>query len=61
PNTLIYIIKHDSVDAAKQSWSDFINDPDWKVVAEESGRNGPILAQAPDSVFMTETAYSMLK
>mgnify|MGYP000017542775 CR=1 FL=1 len=61
PNTLIYIIKHDSVDAAKQSWSGFANDPAWKIVAEESGRNGPILAKSPDSVYMTETTYSMLK
>jgi hypothetical protein len=60
-NTLIYIIKHKSVDAAKKSWSAFASDPEWKVVAEESDRNGPILAQAPDSIYMSETAYSMLK
>ncbi|MDG1707586.1 MAG: NIPSNAP family protein [Emcibacteraceae bacterium] len=61
PNTLIYIIKHDSVNAAKQSWSDFVNDPAWKTVAEESGRNGPILSKAPDSVYMTSTQYSKIK
>ena len=61
PNTLIYIIKHHSKEAAEKSWSDFINDPAWKVVAEESNKNGQILAKAPESVFMTETTYSMLK
>tara|TARA_R110002096_G_scaffold416576_2_gene619278 strand:+ start:93091 stop:93624 length:534 start_codon:yes stop_codon:yes gene_type:complete len=60
PNTLIYIIKHKSIDAAKQSWKNFIDDPDWKVVAEESNRDGAILAKAPDSVFMSETDYSPL-
>ena len=59
-NTLIYIIKHKSMDAAKQSWKNFIDDPDWKVVAEQSNRNGAILAKAPDSVFMTDTDYSPL-
>ncbi len=60
PNTLIYIIKHKSVDAAKASWADFINDPEWKVVAEESNRDGQILAERPKSVFMVDTDYSPL-
>lgn len=61
PNTLIYIIKHQNIEAAKKSWADFINDPEWKIVAEESQKDGQILAKAPESVFMTETAYSMLE
>jgi len=61
PNTLIYIIKHKSMDAAKQSWSDFAADPDWKVVAVQSNKNGQILAKAPGSVYMSATAYSMIK
>lgn len=60
-NTLIYIIKHKSVADAKQSWQNFANDPEWKVVAEETNRNGAILAKSPDSVFMTATEYSMIK
>ena len=61
PNTLIYIIKHKTRDAAKKSWNDVINDPDWKAAAEKSNKDGAILAKAPESVFMTETNYSMLK
>lgn len=61
PNTLIYIIKHESIEAAEKSWADFLNDPEWKAAAEESNKNGQILAKRPDSVFMTETAYSMLE
>ncbi len=60
PNTLIYILKHDSVESGKKSWQNFIADPMWKVVAEESNRNGQILAAAPISVYMTETDYSRL-
>jgi hypothetical protein len=59
PNTLIYIIKHKSMAAAKQSWQNFINDPAWKIVAEETNKNGPILAATPESVYMTETDYSL--
>lgn len=58
-NTLIYIIRHKSMIAAKQNWQNFINDPDWKIVAEETNRNGAILAISPESVFMTATDYSL--
>ena len=59
PNTLIYVIKHNSRAAATQSWKDFIADPAWAVVAKESNANGAILAVAPESVFMNATAYSL--
>lgn len=58
-NTLIYIIRHKSMIAAKQNWQNFIDDPDWKIVAEETNRNGAILAFSPESVFMTATDYSL--
>ena len=59
PNTLIYIIRHKSMDAAKQSWANFIADEEWKVVAIETNKNGEILAERPKSVFMTATDYSL--
>jgi hypothetical protein len=37
---LIYIIKHKSDEAAKASWSGFVNDADWKKVAKESQKDG---------------------
>ena len=58
-NTLIYILRHKSTEAAKQSWQNFINDPDWKIVAEETNKNGPILASSPESIFMKATDYSL--
>jgi hypothetical protein len=57
-NTLIYVIKHNSRDAAKASWKAFGSDPAWKKVARESQVNGKILAKRPDSVYMNETDYS---
>ena len=57
-NTLIYVIRHNSRDAAKASWKAFGSDPAWKEVARESQVDGKILAQRPDSVYMKETSYS---
>ena len=56
-NTLIYVISHASHDAAKKSWDDFRNDPDWKKARDESEKDGKIVAKA-DSVYMTLTDYS---
>lgn len=57
-NTLVYIIAHDSNEAAKKSWSDFIGDPEWRKVATESEKDGKILSKRPDSVYMTPTDFS---
>ncbi|MCB1096354.1 MAG: NIPSNAP family protein [Verrucomicrobiae bacterium] len=57
-NTLIYIIKHKSRDAAKESWKAFVSDPEWKKVAEDSQKDGQILAKAPESVYMDAADYS---
>ena len=57
-NTLIYVVKHESRDAATASWKAFLSDPEWKKVAKESQVDGQILAKRPESVFMQETDYS---
>lgn len=57
-NKLIYVIAHKSRDAAKASWAAFGADPEWKEVAKASEANGKILAQKPESIFMTATDYS---
>ena len=57
PSTLIYLIAHQSADAAKASWTAFGQDPDWQKVAKASRANGPILTKI-DSVYMTKTPYS---
>lgn len=55
-NTLIYIIKHESRDAAAESWKAFLADPEWKKAASESGVGQ--LAERPQSTYMEATDYS---
>ncbi len=57
-NTVIYVLKHESRDAAKASWRAFGADPAWKKIAKESRKDGRILAKAPDSQFMNAADYS---
>ena len=56
-NTLIYIISHPSRDAAAENWQSFRDDPEWTKAAEESQRDGRIVANV-ESVFMDPTDYS---
>lgn len=59
-DTLVYLLKHDSMDAATASWRAFAQDPEWREVNEASNRDGAIL----DSVvrkYMTATDFSQMK
>ena len=57
---MIYILEHDSQDAATESWSSFRNDAEWRRVIEESQRNGRLVSSV-DVVFMKATDYSPMK
>jgi hypothetical protein len=57
PNTLIYIISHDSQQAAQENWQGFRGDAEWPGVAEASG----VGRVNVESVFMTATDYSPMK
>jgi len=59
-NTLIYVLAHKSREAAKESWTAFINDPEWKRVRAASEANGKIVTKV-ESVFTQTTDYSPLK
>lgn len=56
-NTLIYIIAHDSREAAEESWAAFSADPEWRQVYEESHADGEIVSHV-ESVFMERVPYS---
>ena len=56
-NTLIYLLSHESREAAEQSWQAFIADEEWQDVSEASRSGGPIV-QRMESIFMNETPYS---
>ena len=59
-NTLIYVLAHESREAAKKSWDAFRADPEWQKVRAASEANGPIVTKV-DSVYMDPTDYSTLK
>lgn len=57
-NTLIYVISHESREAADRNWKAFSADTTWQRVRAASEADGAILAKAPERVFMRTTAYS---
>jgi len=59
-NTLVYILAHDSQEAATRSWQAFSADPEWQKVNEESNVDGPIL-QGVVRKYMSTTDFSPLK
>ena len=59
-NTLIYILQHDSREAAQQSWDVFRTDPEWRTAFEELNRDGR-LAASVESVFMEATDFSPMQ
>lgn len=61
-NTLIYILEHESRDAAKKSWADFGQDPEWVKAKAESEKDGRLTIQGGvKSVFMDPTDFSAIK
>ncbi len=60
-NTLIYIISHDSRQAAADSWASFRDDPEWAQVSQASRVNGQSIVSGVEAVFMESTDYSPIK
>lgn len=59
-NKLVYLIAHQSREAAKKSFADFGADPDWKKARDASEADGKIVEKI-ESVFLKPTDYSPLK
>jgi len=59
-NTLIYVVSHDSQEAADKSWKAFQADPEWVKVRDASEADGKIVMKV-DRVFMTLAAWSPVK
>ncbi len=53
----IYILTFNDMAHREKLWAAFFADPDWKVLAPDFGKNGPIIARSFNS-FLTPTAYS---
>jgi len=61
-NTLIYVLMHDSREAAQKSWAAFRADPDWIKARDESQKDGSLTTPGGvQSVFMNATDFSPLK
>jgi hypothetical protein len=56
-NTLIYMLAHDSREAATKSWDAFRQDAEWLRVRDESQVDGPIVSNV-QSVFMDAADFS---
>jgi hypothetical protein len=59
-NTLIYILAHDTREAADKGWADFRADPEWIKVKEASEAPGKIVSKV-ESIFASPTDFSPLK
>jgi len=59
-NTLIYILAHESRDAAKKNWAAFVADPEWQQVAKASEADGKIVEKI-DSTYMNPTDFSQIQ
>ena len=59
-DTLIYVLAHDSRDAAKKSWDGFRADPDWIKARDASEAAGKIVHKV-ESVFADPTDFSPIK
>jgi len=56
-NKLIYVVSHDSREAADQSWKAFQADPDWQKARTESEKDGKIVEKV-ERVWMKLADYS---
>jgi uncharacterized protein (DUF1330 family) len=59
-NTLIYVLAFPSREAAKQSWKDFVADPEWQAAKAESEKDGKLTTKV-ESVYMKPTDFSPMK
>jgi len=56
-DTLVYLLQHDSREAAKKSWKEFISDPNWKEVFKDSRNNGALVTKV-QSMFLKKTDFA---
>jgi hypothetical protein len=59
-NTLIYLVRFPSREAADASWSAFRGDPTWQEVKARTEQDGP-LTERVEMIYLKPTAFSPLK
>lgn len=58
--TLVYLLAHESREAAERSWAAFMEDPEWQSVAEASQRDGRLIVGL-ERVYLDPTDFSPLR
>ena len=56
-NTLVYMLRHKSLEAAKASWDAFRKDPEWLALKTESEKDGAFVSKH-ESTFLKRTDFS---
>ncbi|MBX3438602.1 MAG: NIPSNAP family protein [Planctomycetaceae bacterium] len=56
--TMYYILESPGREQAQESWKAFGADPEWQAAKQASEVNGSLLAQRPESTYMTLVDYS---
>ena len=56
-NTMVYMLVHESREAAQASWRAFLADPEWHTMRDESRADGPIVTGV-ESMFLNATDFS---
>tara|TARA_B100001250_G_C19520836_1_gene665938 strand:- start:17 stop:472 length:456 start_codon:yes stop_codon:yes gene_type:complete len=59
-STLVYIVSFKDMMSRNKAWDNFIKDPEWIKVFNESRVNGPIVKEI-EQVFLSPTSFSNLK
>ena len=59
-NTIVYLLAHQSREAARESWAAFSADPGWQEVSRATQVDGRIVSNV-ESVFLRPTDYSPIK
>ena len=59
-NTLIFMLVHPSRADAEKNWAAFVNDPEFKKLAAEAMKDGPIVEKI-ESIYLDPSDFSPLK
>lgn len=57
---LLYIVSFPNMEVRNKAWNDFVNDPEWKKVYEESRKEGPLVREI-EQIYLNPTDFSALK
>ncbi|MFM7152725.1 MAG: NIPSNAP family protein, partial [Bacteroidota bacterium] len=57
---LVYLLAHDSADAAKRSFDNFVKDTAWIKVRDDSEKDGKIVSKI-ESVFLYPLSFSNIR